>query len=155
MVSPTFILAVGAAMAHAAAAVGKASVVNNCSFAVSAWSVGGDISPANRLQPGGTYSETFTRDPKTGGRAIKITVNPDGLFTGQPQTIFAYSLDGNGVWYDLSDTFGDAFKGYKLVEASSNPNCGAINWSDGVPPAGSQVKVCNADADVTLTLCAK
>ncbi|EQK98334.1 hypothetical protein G6O67_004192 [Ophiocordyceps sinensis] len=155
MVNTTMILA-AAAMAPLASAVGSARVVNNCPFAVTAWSVGSAVSPANRINGGGgTYSETFARDPKTGGRAIKMTLQPDGLTTGKPQTVFAYNLDGNTVWYDLSDVFGDAFAGHKLVEASKNPDCGVITWGNGVPPAGSQVKTCNADADVTLTLCAK
>ncbi|KAM4063008.1 blastomyces yeast-phase-specific protein [Hirsutella rhossiliensis] len=155
MVNSAYILAAGAAVAPLASAAGNARVVNNCSFSVTAWSVGSAVSPANTINSGGSYSERFTRDPKTGGRAIKITIEPDGLYTGKPQTVFAYNLDGNTIWYDLSDVFGDAFKGHKLVEASKNPDCGVITWKDGVPPAGSQVKTCNADADVTLTLCAK
>lgn len=147
------ILAVGAALANLASAIGNARVLNNCPFAVTAWSVGSDISGPYNLGTGGSYSEPFTLDPKTGGKAIKITVDPDGLYTGKPQTIFAYSLQDNTVWYDLSDTFGDAFSGYRLVEASSDGSCPSIDWSNGIPPAGSQVKNCGAGADVTLTLC--
>lgn len=150
------VLAVAATLAEiASAAVGKARVVNNCPFSVTVWSVGSDISPARTLaKSGGVYSETFTRDPKTGGRSLKITLEPNGLFTGKPQTNFAYNLQDPVVWYDMSDVFGDPFKGRKLVIASANKNCPQIVWANGVPPAGSQVKNCGASNDVTLTLCA-
>jgi hypothetical protein len=144
-----------AATTPLAAAVGNATVINNCSYCVSAWSVGSSVSGPYELNPsGGSYTEQFVKDPQTGGIAIKITVQPDGLYTGQPQTIFAYNLDGDQVWYDLSDVFGDAFSGQKVVESSAGAGCPAIVWDNGLPPAGSQVKVCSSDDDVTLTLCA-
>jgi hypothetical protein len=138
-----------------ASAVGNARVVNKCPCQVTLWSVGGSISaPYTLAASGGTYSEPFVRDPQTGGKALKVTIEPDGLFTGKPQTIFAYNLDGGQVWYDLSDVFGDAFAGKNIEEKSADGNCPAIVWGNGIPPAGSQVKVCGSGADVTLTLCA-
>jgi hypothetical protein len=136
-------------------AVGHAVVRNNCKFPVTLWSVGGDISSPVTLQKAQSYSERFSRDPKTGGRALKITREPDGLFTGKPQTIFAYNLKDGAIWYDLSDVFGDSFAGCKLVEGSADTSCPAIIWPDGIPPAGSQVKNCRDSADVTLTLCSQ
>ncbi|KAL6874560.1 hypothetical protein HDV57DRAFT_235560 [Trichoderma longibrachiatum] len=143
-----------AALVESASALGKARVVNKCPFSVTLWSVGSAVSAPTTLAQGGSYGETFSRDPVTGGRAIKVTVQPDGLYTGKPQTIFATNLDGNTIWYDLSDVFGDAFNGHKVVVASANAACPQIVWTSGVPPAGSQVKNCGADKDVTLTLCA-
>ncbi|AEO62959.1 uncharacterized protein THITE_2107785 [Thermothielavioides terrestris NRRL 8126] len=144
-----------AALAPLASAVGNARVVNNCDAAVYLWSVGAAVSgPYELAAGGGSYAEPFTKDPTTGGRALKVTHSNDGLYTGEPQTIFAYNLDGASVWYDLSDVFGDGFAGHKLVEASAEPSCPSIIWPTGVPPAGSQVKVCTADKDVVLTLCA-
>jgi hypothetical protein len=152
----TSLLAVAALTAAPfVAAVGSANVVNYCGFDVTLWSVGGSISPASTLAAnGGTYSEQFRVDPQSGGIAIKLTLAPDGLFTSAPQTIFAYSLDGAQVWYDLSDVFGDAFAGQSLVEFSGDTSCPAIVWDNGVPPGGSQVKVCTSDQDVSLILCA-
>ncbi|EFY85091.1 hypothetical protein J3459_011199 [Metarhizium acridum] len=147
------ILAVTFAIAGAVSAVGNAVVKNNCGFPVTVWSVGSQISNPNTLQPGQAYSEQFSRDPTTGGRALKITREPDGLYTGQPQTIFAYNLKDGAVWYDLSDVFGDAFAGQKLVEGSADTSCPSIVWSNGTPLAGSQVKDCRDSTDVTLTLC--
>lgn len=137
------------------AALGNATVVNNCASEVSLWSVGSSAVPAGQLSPnGGTYYETFYRDPVTGGKTLKITLARDGLFTGAPQLNFAYSLDGSQVWYDLSTVFGAPFDGSKLVVASREATCPAISWASGTNPGGSQVKVCTAEKDVVLTLCA-
>ncbi|POR35426.1 Uncharacterized protein TPAR_04383 [Tolypocladium paradoxum] len=156
MLNTLSILTVGATLANLASALGNARVVNRCPFPVTAWSVGSDVSPPHTLSTGNVlYTEPFSVDPIAGGRAIKITREPDGLYTGKPQTIFAYNLQGDTVWYDLSDVFGDAFRGHKLVERSEDGNCPSIVWNDGIPPAGSQVKSCGAGADVTLTLCAE
>ncbi|KAJ4154833.1 hypothetical protein LMH87_000108 [Akanthomyces muscarius] len=139
----------------ATAAPGKAKVVNNCNFEVTLWSVGGDISAPHTLAArGGQYSEQYTRDPKTGGRALKITRERDGLYTGKAQTNFAYTLDPGQLWYDLSDVFGDPFARNRVQVVSSNSQCQSIVWADGRPPAGSQVKTCTRESDTTLTLCA-
>ncbi|ROT37108.1 hypothetical protein SODALDRAFT_188305 [Sodiomyces alkalinus F11] len=136
-------------------ATGNATVINECDFEVTLWSVGSQINGPHQLEAeGGSYSEKFVVDALTGGKALKVTRNRDGLYTGEPQTIYAYSLDGDNVWYDLSNVFGDAFAGNKLVVQSANEDCGAIVWEDGTAPAGSQVKVCTASEDVTFTLCA-
>jgi Blastomyces yeast-phase-specific protein len=150
----TSLLAVASLAFAPLAIAGSARVTNNCDSEVTVWSVGGSIAgPWTLAANGGTYSEAFEKDPQSGGKAIKITKDPNGLYDGAPQTTFAYNLDGGNVWYDLSDVFGDAFSGAKLVEASADESCPSIVWDTGVPPNGSQVKVCEADADVTLTLC--
>ncbi|KAF6822150.1 Bys1 family protein [Colletotrichum musicola] len=144
------------ALATPILAAGKAVVVNNCPREVSLWSVGSSVVPAPGplAARGGSYSETFARDPVTGGKSLKITLARDGLFTGAPQLNFAYNLDGGQVWYDLSTVFGDAFAGSKLVVASRLGSCPQIVWGAGTNPGGSQVKVCTAEQDVVLTLCA-
>lgn len=143
-----------AAAAPLVSAVGNARVVNKCDHDVHVWSVGSQVAGPYKLAKGGDYSEQFHKDPVTGGIALKVTRNADGLYTGAPQTVFAYNLDNAGVWYDLSDVFGDAFVGSKLTVSSADQTCQSIIWPNGVPPAGSQVKVCTASQDVTLTLCA-
>ncbi|KAJ4288223.1 hypothetical protein N0V88_007412 [Collariella sp. IMI 366227] len=140
-------------LAPFASAWGKARVLNNCDTTVYVWSVGSSVSGPYALSKGGYYGEEFRKDPLTGGKALKVARTADGLYTGAPQTIFAYNLDGDKVWYDLSDVFGDAFVGNKLVVASVEQTCPSIIWPTGVPPAGSQVKVCTADKDVVFTLC--
>jgi hypothetical protein len=143
-----------AAAAPLTSALGMARVVNKCPDTVHVWSVGSSVSGPYALGTnGGFYAEEFRKDPVTGGKALKVTKNADGLYTGAPQTIFAYNLDGDNIWYDLSDVFGDAFVGKKLVVASQESTCPSIIWPNGVPPAGSQVKTCTASKDVVFTLC--
>ncbi|KAJ5093480.1 hypothetical protein N7456_009341 [Penicillium angulare] len=130
---------------------GHAVVLNHCSFPVYLWSVGSDIKPEVTLFPSHRYVETFHRDVKSGGIAIKISTKRDGLFTSAPLTIFAYNLAGDGkVWYDLSDVFGDPFKGHRVSLSPSSPE---ISWADGRPTHGSQVRVHDAASDLVLTLC--
>ena len=102
--------------------------------------------------PGGNYSEAFHKDPTSGGIAIKITTSSNGLYTGAPQQIFAYSLDGNALWYDLSTVYGDPFSGSHLtVTQDGSPS---IDWPNGISPGGSQVKEGVSDRDVVFTACA-
>lgn len=136
-------------------AVGNAVVKNNCKFPIYLWSVGGSVGPKQTIKPGGKYSEPFRHDAASGGIALKITTVDDGLYKGSAQTNFAYTLDGNKLWYDLSDVFGDPFAGKgALVVAPQDSSCQKICWSQGSPLAGSQVKVCSADKDETFTACA-
>lgn len=148
-------LALAAATTPLVSAAGYARVVNQCDKDVTLWSVGSEIDGPHTIDAkGGVYGEKFHKDPVTGGIALKITQEPDGLYTGAPQLIYSYSLEGNQVWYDLSAVFGNVFDGKELVEKSDNEDCPAIVWEDGTPPGGSQVKDCEANDHVTLTLCA-
>lgn len=140
-------------LAPLVSAVGNAVVCNSCSFPVYLWSVGSTISGEFTIQPGDSYSEVLHSDPLSGGIAIKITTVENGLYNASPQTDYAYSLTNGEVWYDLSDVFGDAFSGHSLTVTPSDTSCHSIDWPNGVPPAGSQVNVCQADSDITLTLC--
>jgi Blastomyces yeast-phase-specific protein len=145
-----------ALLAPLVTAVGKARVMNDCPFNITLWSVDSQIHGPVTIQPrGGRYKEPFRHDPKTGGVAIKITREADGLFTGAPQLNFAYTLDGDKVFYDLSNVFGAPFEEKKLVELSAERSCPVIQWDNGTPPAGSQVRDCTSAEDVVLILCAK
>ncbi|KAL4886939.1 hypothetical protein BJY04DRAFT_204567 [Aspergillus karnatakaensis] len=137
-------------MSNETQSIGHAYVANRCEIPLYIWSVGQNISQESTIQPGQVYSEVFRRDPKTGGIAIKITTVEDGLYTSAPQTVFAYNLVDNLVWYDLSDVFGDPFEGEVVSLVPSEPT---INWVDGVPPSGSQVRVQDARTDLVLTVC--
>ena len=74
---------------------------------------------------GGIYWESMRRDENSGGIAIKVTKTADGLYSGAPQQVFAYNLDGATVWYDLSTVFGDPFAGYRL-EVSVAPKAAVM-----------------------------
>ncbi|KAF3392740.1 Antigenic thaumatin-like protein [Penicillium rolfsii] len=146
-------IAIAAALAPLASAVGNARVVNQCGFPVYVWSVGGSVSQQNTVASGGTYSEVLHHDPASGGIAIKLTTVANGLYNGSPQTNFAYTLDGQQVWYDLSDVFGDPFSNH-AINVKASASCPSICWPSGIATSGaSQVKVCDANSDVTLTLC--
>ncbi|KAJ5650721.1 Antigenic thaumatin-like protein [Penicillium longicatenatum] len=134
--------------------VGQAVVKNNCEFPIYIWSVGSTVRPVVTTDPNGQYAETFRYDSKSGGIAIKITTVPDGLWQSAPLTIFSYNLSGDGeVWYDLSDIFGDPFKGYPVVLQPAESAEPAISWENGQSPAGSSVLVHSAVSDLVLTLC--
>lgn len=146
-------LAALAAFTPLAHAVGNAIVENNCGKPVFLWSVGSQVGPEETIKPGESYSEKFRRDPVTGGITLKVTRVKDGLFNGSPQTNFALSLKDNRIWYDLSDVFGDPFEDESVLVTPSNDDCPTIEWLNGVPPGESQVRDCNANSDVTLSLC--
>ncbi|KOS46451.1 hypothetical protein ACN38_g2645 [Penicillium nordicum] len=138
--------------------LGHAIVQNNCDFPVYLWSVASTVLPEKTLRPDDEYSEVFRENPDTGGIAIKISTDRDGLYTSSPQMIFAYNLSSTKergrrqvtLWYDLSDVFGDPFEGYPVNLSPSEP---LISWKDGVPPAGSQVRAVDPSTDLVLSLC--
>jgi hypothetical protein len=132
---------------------GHAIIKNNCDFPIYLWSVGTTARPEKTLLPNGYYSELFREEKNTGGIAIKISTDVDGLYTSAPQMVFAYNLSDlteGKVWYDLSDVFGDPFEGYPVSLSPAEPR---ISWPDGVPSAGSQVRVTSADTNLVLSLC--
>ncbi|KAJ6073096.1 hypothetical protein N7467_011181 [Penicillium canescens] len=132
---------------------GHAVINNNCNFPIYLWSVGTTARPEKTLLPNDVYSELFRKEKNTGGIAIKISTDVDGLYTGAPQMVFAYNLSTltqGKVWYDLSDVFGDPFEGYPVSLSPAEPR---ISWPDGVPSAGSQVRVTSADTNLVLSLC--
>lgn len=143
-----------AALAPLASAAGNAIIKNNCDASVYAWSVGSSVGSAHTIKSGESYSEPLRHDDVSGGISLKITTEADGLYKGSAQTNFAYTLDGERVWYDLSDVFGDPFSGKSLLVKPSVTSCPSICWAEGVSPGGSQTKDCESSSDVTLNLCA-
>lgn len=131
---------------------GAAIIQNSCAYPLYLWSVGSTISPQRTLPAYHAHREPYRHDAQSGGVALKITTQPNGLFTGKPQTIFAYNLNANvsRVWYDLSDVFGDPFEGSQVQVEPAEPE---IRWLDGVPPKGSQVRVVDAKEDLRVTFC--
>lgn len=93
-------------------AVGNATVKNNCAnTTVYLWSVGSAVGPAQTIAPHNQYSETYRYDQTSGGISLKMCTDPKGLYSGQPQTDFAYTLDTTTslVWYDMSSVYGTPF----------------------------------------------
>lgn len=81
---------------------------------------------------------------------MKITKGADGLYSGEAQQVFSYSIEGAQVWYDLSTVFGEPFVGHRL-EVTSNTG-GSIIWPAGSHPGGSQVKVAPNEENVWFTV---
>jgi hypothetical protein len=111
------------------------------------------MGPEQTINPGGNYSEQLHRDPISGGITLTITLVKGGAFSGAPQTNFAYSLLNGIIWYDMSSVFGEPFAGSPLVVKPSDTSCAVISWQNGTHPGGSQVHNCQANTDLTLTLC--
>ncbi|KAE8348685.1 blastomyces yeast-phase-specific protein [Aspergillus coremiiformis] len=136
-------------------AVGNAVVKNSCTHPVYLWSVGGSVGPKQTIESGQNYSEPFHHDPSSGGVSLKITTVDNGIYSGSGQLNYAYTLDNNGVWYDLSDVFGDPFSGSAVVVKPTDTSCPSICWPSGISPGGSQVKVCQSGSNEVLELCAE
>jgi hypothetical protein len=151
-------------------ALGNAVILNSSPHTIYAWSVGAAISarqvivPGTSLPPypsyinppiptnstGGLYLEPLHSDPRSGGIALKLTTTPDGLLDGSPQQIFAYNVDGDKVWYDLSSVFGEPFKGSRIEVTSSTGE--AIVWDKGVDIGGNHVKSAGSGENVWCTI---
>ena len=131
---------------------GFASVVNHCTFPVYLSSVGSSPGTQTNLTSKSVYTEPYRFDPVSGGIAIKLVRTVDGLYNGSPVTQFDYTLNGTRLFYDLSDVYGDAFKGFSVVQAPSDKTCPGITWANGVP-GPNQVNSCSSAANVTVTVC--
>lgn len=89
-------------------------------------------------------------DEQTGGITIKITKTTGGLYSGEPQQVFAYNLDGAQVWYNLSTVFGELFLGHHIEFTSTSDL--SIVWPNGSRSGGSQVKVAGIDENIWFTM---
>jgi hypothetical protein len=135
-------------------AIGRAIVTNQCDQPIYLWSVGGSVGQQVTIDRDSSYSETFRSDPASGGIALKIAAVEGGLLRpNASQTIFAFNLDTADVWYDMNNIFGNAFIGRKISITPTDTSCQDIVWGDGKPPAGSQVKKCQANTDLEMTFC--
>ncbi|MBE3047706.1 hypothetical protein IMZ48_35390 [Candidatus Bathyarchaeota archaeon] len=132
-----------------------ASVSNYCDFPTFTWYVGTNVSTVARNPAQvGYVGEVIISDPETGGRAIKIFTEEDGLYSGAAHLNLAYNFEDPLVWYDMSEVFGSPFEGHKLRVTAHDEGCEDYDWEDGVQPAGSNLQVCEAKKGFSLTLCA-
>ncbi|KAK0385168.1 hypothetical protein NLU13_7646 [Sarocladium strictum] len=149
-------LALTAALVGLSQAVGQSKVTNNCDSSVYLWVVGSNQDGPYEVKPGKQWKKTYFHDAKTGGVAIKVARQSDGLPAGDPHTIFSYTLDPDRVWYDLSNVFGDPFEGENLLLRGAPP-CPSIEWPEGVPTGGRSQTLrtvdCGPDKDTNLYLC--
>jgi len=99
---------------------------------------------------GGIYWEQMRHDEKSGGIAIKMTKEADGLNSGAPQQVWAYNLDGGTVWYDLSTVFGAPFAGSRLDVTGDNG--GSIVWPNGIHPGGNQLTKAPSEGNIFFSI---
>jgi hypothetical protein len=102
--------------AAAPEALGHAIVTNNCADPIYVWSVGGSAGAQTTIKPQHAYTEPYRVDDQTGGVALKITTESNGLYSNAPQLILAYALDlqTQRLYYDLSEKFGSPFRGHDV-----------------------------------------
>ncbi|KAJ6782692.1 hypothetical protein PWT90_02454 [Aphanocladium album] len=152
----TLLAVAGLASASATAAhysTPWASVYNNCKFDVTVFDVTSTVSDGQLLRAGTVQSYGY---PKQGDptNALKITRSPDGLAQGEPQLVFSFSINDGKVSYDLSEAYGDAFKGFKIEASANDASCPKIQWENGTPPGGDNpAATCSADVAIAVGLC--
>lgn len=138
-------------------ASGTASVKNNCDSTLYIWSVSSSVSGPNPIAPNTTYSEALHTDPQTGGIALKITTESNGLVTGSPHVNFAYTMNNNtnpqSVYYDLSTVFGNPFPADDMIVREGG-GCPPIYWNSSQTSPSSGTEACFRDyVTIELSIC--
>ena len=136
-----------AGLAPLAHAVGWANVYNNCPYPIYLWSISNPpfyAGPMHNITTGECYSEEYNQSISHGGVSLSIctTGDPDCLWNKSPQTDFGYTLEGETVWYDLTDQYGHPFEGCPLSVEASNPECEKESWEDGVVSGPNEMLEC-------------
>lgn len=129
-----------------------ASVWNKCDFDVTVHTAGSTISAGEVLQAGRILTNGYPKEGEPTNSFI-ITRNPDGLAKAEPQTIFSFSVNNGKVSYDVTDVYGDAFKGFKVEASANDASCPKIQWDSGIPPPGNHAGTCSADVSIAAVLC--
>lgn len=92
----------------------KAFITNQCPQSVYVWSVPTNGTANVELSPNGRYEEPWRYGSKEHpGIALKISTEPNGIYTGKDEINFAYSIDPHNpkhIWVDLSPVRGSTFK---------------------------------------------
>ena len=149
------------ASASGVAAVGSATVVNNCGSAVYFSSVGGSSNAAmQQLQ--GSYSQTYSQP----GVGVSIKLSPQSSISG-PISQFEFTWANGKISYDLSNINGYPFSagGMQIVPSMqndpNNPTCVPVTCPAGQSvctaaynqPDDTRTMVCDQNSNLVLTLC--
>ena len=138
--------------ALATLAQARAIVTNHCPHDVFIWSIPHAASSNAEnvpIAPSGRYEEPWRSGTDSNpGIAIKISTQPNGIYSGQDEIDFAYSIersDSSKVWIDLSPVRGQAF----------DNNLGFFSCQGAYPLSIPDVPPhqCNATTEVELVLC--
>ncbi|KAJ3497327.1 hypothetical protein NLG97_g1990 [Lecanicillium saksenae] len=130
-----------------------ASVYNNCKFDVTVFREGATVDAGLSVAAGSVQTWGYPKEGEA-TNALKITRGPDGLEQHEPQLVFSYSINDGKVAYDLSEVYGDAFKGFKVEASANDENCPKIEWDNGVSPGGANPAAsCSAEVAIAVGLC--
>jgi len=160
----SFIVAV-AGLAGSVAAIGSATVINNCEYDVyvqnTPSSGGGYSNIVNTMSSGGgAYSQVWTAlmDNAPGGWSIKLS-DTEGEFYGDGIMQYEYNLDSsnNIVYFDISCVNGSPCGPWQnewALNSSDTSNCPVDQSAFMYPDDTTANQQCNyPDVDITLTLC--
>jgi hypothetical protein len=151
------------ASAPAVAALGSATVVNNCGFPVYFASVGGSSNPGMQALEG-SYSQGYSEE----GVGISIKLSPEQSTTGAISQ-FEFTWADGKIAYDLSniDGYPSQFSagGMEIVPSMqndpNNPTCVPVNCPAGEStctaaynaPNDVRTMVCDQNSNLVLTMC--
>ena len=142
-------------------ALGAASVVNNCGTPIYYASVSQGQS-GSMQEIDGSYTEQYGQP----GDGVSIKLAPSDDLSG-PVSQFELTVSGSSIFWDLSNINGYPFSqdGMQVVPSMqhdpANPTCIPVTCPAGETtcsaayndPDDTRTMVCNANSDLTLTLC--
>jgi len=137
-----------------------ARVQNNCTFPAYVQSIPYDshlpMGKLTEIAPKGLYLEPYSQSGSPPGSTIKMGTQAalaHPLFFG-----YSTSASPNDVYYELKDTYGNPFIGYRvdLGAAASCPSfhCAAGEVGPDCYSTGKTVYSCGRPVDTTAVLCA-
>jgi len=137
-------------------ALGKAHVVNKCSYDVymceTPASGGGYQTVDKTLQPGDEWDQEYTSLSNGAGWSIKLSHTEGSFGSNILQYEYTYQND-NMIWYDLSCVDGNPWDGNWEITSntdSCNPKQQAYRYAT---DDAYGMQSCAADASITVTLC--
>lgn len=137
-------------------ALGRAHVVNKCSYDVYMCETpadGGGYSTVDKtLQPGDEWDQQYTSLSNSAGWSIKLSKNEGSFGSNILQYEYTYQND-NMIWYDLSCVDGNPWDGNWEITSNTdtcNPKQQAYRYAT---DDAYGMQSCDSDASITVTLC--
>ncbi|KAI4908291.1 hypothetical protein J4E90_008915 [Alternaria incomplexa] len=130
-------------------------IINNkCHYPVWVSTVQKEATPLKKIQPGDNWSEA--QKPALDGVGVSIQVIKQDAFSEKPILNLQYSLNGEDLWYSMSNTPSDpnalAFKDEKLrIHNTDGLLFTEIVWVGNHRPEGTEHY--HGEATLTLELC--
>ncbi|EAS36563.3 GPI anchored cell wall protein [Coccidioides immitis RS] len=160
---PKTIFATFAAVASifpVALGAGTVIIENQCADDVYLWSTAEKASEMKTFHSGEKYTEQYRLNKNGGGISIKMSLDKSMKDISQIE----YTLDGQKVWYDLSNIDGYPFKDGGVSIAPSDSSCPKVYCAAGDAKCkeaynksddNDATKACASTADLQVQLCAE